>query len=113
MDARMESRRAALLSELGRDASIERSDFLVRAGQQLERFISANGGRIRELGGLTLIDDDPDYLSIAPDLSFRSRSRYLDEDTGEWVSETEIIESMRGWPSIREKSRLSRKYLSA
>ena len=42
---------------------------------------------------MTLIDDDPDYLSIAPDLSFRSRSRYLDDLTGEWVSETEVIES--------------------
>jgi hypothetical protein len=42
---------------------------------------------------MTLIDEDPDYLSIAPDLTFRSRSRYLDEDTGEWVSETEVLES--------------------
>jgi hypothetical protein len=32
-------------------------------------------------------------LSVAPDLTFRSRSRYLDEATGEWVSETEVIES--------------------
>ena len=31
---------------------------------------------------MTLIDEEPDYLSIAPDLTFRSRSRYLDEDTG-------------------------------
>ena len=42
---------------------------------------------------MTLIDEDPDYLSIAPDLTFRSRSRYLDEDTGEWVSDTEVLES--------------------
>ena len=42
---------------------------------------------------MTLIDEEPDYLSIAPDLSFRSRSRYLDETSGEWVSETEVIES--------------------
>ena len=42
---------------------------------------------------MTLIDEEPDYLSIAPDLSFRSRSRYLDEPSGEWVSETEVIES--------------------
>ena len=40
-----------------------------------------------------LIDEDPDYLSIAPDLTFRSRTRYLDELTGEWTSETEVIES--------------------
>jgi transcription elongation factor Elf1 len=42
---------------------------------------------------MTLIDDDPDYLSVAPDLSFRSRTRFQDETTGEWVSETEVVES--------------------
>ncbi len=93
MDARLEARRAALLSEIGRDASIERSDFLVRAGEQLERFLSANGGRIRELGGLTLIDDDPDFLAIASDGTFRSRARVFDEARNEWVSETETIET--------------------
>ena len=40
-----------------------------------------------------LIDEDPDYLSVAPDGSFRSRTRYQDEATGEWHSETEVIES--------------------
>ena len=34
-----------------------------------------------------------DYLAVAADLSFRSRSRYLDEATGKWVSETEVIEN--------------------
>ena len=56
-------------------------------------FLDRHKDRIAVLGGLTLIDDDPDYLSIAPDLTFRSRSRYLDDVTGEWVSETEVIES--------------------
>ena len=50
-----------------------------------------NGSRC--VGGLTLIDEEPDYLSIAPDLTFRSRSRYQDDVTGEWVSETEVIET--------------------
>jgi hypothetical protein len=89
----MDTSRNDLLGELAADAALERGDFLVQATEQLRKFLDANSGRIRELGGLTLIDDDPDYLSIAPDLTFRSRSRYLDEDTGEWVSETEIIES--------------------
>lgn len=89
----MDASRNDLLGELAADAALERSDFLVQATEQLRRFLDANGPRIRELGGLTLIDDDPDYLSIAPDLTFRSRSRYLDDATGEWVSETEIIES--------------------
>ena len=68
-----------LLGELASDAALERSDFLVQATEQLRRFLDANGERIAALGGLTLIDDDPDYLSIAPDLTFRSRSRYLDD----------------------------------
>jgi hypothetical protein len=42
---------------------------------------------------MVLIDEDPDYLSIAPDGTFRSRTRYQDAETGEWRSETEIIES--------------------
>jgi hypothetical protein len=89
----MDVNRNDLLGELAGDAALERTDFLVQATEQLRKFLDANGDRIQALGGLTLIDDDPDYLSIAPDLTFRSRSRYLDDDTGEWVSETEIIES--------------------
>ena len=82
-----------LLGELASDAALERSDFIVQATEQLRRFLDHHKDRIAVLGGLTLIDDEPDYLSIAPDLSFRSRSRYLDDITGEWVSETEVIES--------------------
>jgi hypothetical protein len=82
-----------LLGELAADAALERSDFIVQATEQLRRFLDHHKERIAVLGGLTLIDDEPDYLSIAPDLSFRSRSRYLDDATGEWVSETEVIES--------------------
>ena len=89
----MNTSRNDLLGELAADAALERSDFLVQSTEQLRRFLDANRGRIAELGGLTLIDDDPDYLSIAPDLTFRSRSRYQDETSGEWVSETEVIES--------------------
>ncbi len=89
----METGRNDLLGELARDAELERSDFIVQGTEQLRRFLDANRSRIAEIGGLTLIDEDPDYLSIAPDLTFRSRSRYLDEDTGEWVSETEVLES--------------------
>jgi hypothetical protein len=89
----MNSSRNDLLGELAADAALERSDFLVQSTEQLRRFLDANRGRIAELGGLTLIDDDPDYLSVAPDLTFRSRTRFQDEATGEWVSETEVIES--------------------
>jgi hypothetical protein len=89
----METGHNDLLGELAADAALERSDFIVQATEQLRRFLDHHKDRIAVLGGLTLIDDEPDYLSIAPDLSFRSRSRYLDDVTGEWVSETEVIES--------------------
>jgi hypothetical protein len=88
----MDTSRKDLLGELAADAALERGDFLVQATEQFRRFLSANGGRISELGGLTLIDDDPDYLSIAPDLTFRSRTREFNDATGQWVSETEVIE---------------------
>ena len=89
----MDIRRNDLLAEMARDASLERSDFLVRAGEQLERFMDRHADRIREIGGLTLIDDDPDYLALAPDGTFRSRTRIFDERRGDWVSETEVIET--------------------
>ena len=89
----MEGRRNALLADMARDADIERSDFLVRAGEQLDRFMDAHRHRIMQLGGLVLIDDDPEYLAVAPDGTFRSRSRVFDEASGEWLSETEVIET--------------------
>ena len=85
--------RSEALAELARDAALERSDFLVRAGEQLERFMNANGNRIESLGGLVLIDGEDEYLAVAPDGTFRSRSRIFDDATGEWTSETEVIES--------------------
>ena len=89
----METRRNALLADLARDADIERSDFLVRAGEQLDRFMASHAGRIRQLGGLVLIDEDPDYLAVAADGTFRSRSRVFDDASGSWISETEVIET--------------------
>jgi hypothetical protein len=84
---------SSALGEIASDASLERTAFLAQAGDQLKKFLEANKARIKEVGGLVLIDDDPDYLSVAPDGSFRSRTRYQDEITGEWASETEVIES--------------------
>lgn len=85
--------RGGMLGEIASDAGIERSTFLTDAADQLTRFLEANKSRIKDLGGMVLIDDDPDYLSVAPDGSFRSRSRYQDETTGQWVSETEVIDT--------------------
>jgi hypothetical protein len=89
----MADSRNDLLGELAADAALERSDFLVQSTEQLRRFLESNRARIATIGGMTLIDEDPDYLAIAPDLTFRSRSRYLDDETGEWQSDTEVIES--------------------
>ena len=89
----MDTSRNDQLGEIAADAALERSDFLVQSTEQLRRFLEANKSRIAELGGLTLIDEDPDYLSIAPDLTFRSRTRFVDDLTGEWTAETEVIES--------------------
>jgi hypothetical protein len=89
----MDTGRNDLLGELAGDAALERSDFLVQSTDQLRRFLDRHKERIAAIGGLTLIDEDPDYLSIAPDLSFRSRSRFQDELTGDWISETEVIET--------------------
>jgi hypothetical protein len=88
----MDTSRNDLLGEIAADAALERGDFIVQSTEQLRRFLDANRERIAELGGLTLIDDDPDYLAIAPDMTFRSRTREFDDATGQWVSETEIIE---------------------
>ena len=89
----MDTSRNDLLGEIAADAALERSDFLVQSTEQLRKFLNANRERISELGGLTLIDEDPDYLAIAPDLTFRSRTRFLDDVTNEWTSETEVIET--------------------
>lgn len=80
------------LGEIASDAGLERTDFLSTATAQLRGFLEANEERLRELGGLVLIDDEPEYLSVAPDGTFRSRTRYQDAK-GKWHSETEVIES--------------------
>jgi hypothetical protein len=89
----MDVSRNDMLGELANDAALERTDFVVQATEQLAKFLDRHRERVAALGGLTLIDDDPDYLSIAPDLTFRVRSRYEDPDTGEWTSDTEIVET--------------------
>lgn len=87
-----EHARASALGEIATQAGIERTSFLTDAARQFDAFLDDNRDRIRDLGGLVLIDDQPEYLAIAADGTFRSRTRYQDDD-GEWVSETEVIES--------------------
>ena len=71
-----------------------------------DRFLHANKDRIHEVGGLVLFDDDPEYLSIAPDGSFRSRSALQDAETGEWRTETEVIESVSDLVELYNPSEL-------
>jgi hypothetical protein len=85
--------RPGTLGEIAMEAGQERAAFLNDAANQLRRFLEVNRERLSEVGGMVLLDEDPDYLSIAPDLSFRSRTRVQDGATGEWSSETEVIES--------------------
>jgi hypothetical protein len=81
------------LGEIATEAALERTSFLAQAGKQLHDFLESNKQRIKDSGGLVLIDEDPDYLSVAPDGSFRSRTRYQDDVTHEWKSETEVIDT--------------------
>lgn len=87
-----EQLRAAALGEIAMQAGIERASFLNDAARQLDAFLHENREHIRELGGLVLIDDEPEYLAMTAEGTFRSRTRYQD-DAGEWVAETEVIES--------------------
>jgi hypothetical protein len=89
----MDVGRNDMLGELANDAALERTDFVVRSTDQLRSFLERNKERIEAIGGLTLIDEDPDYLSVAPDGTFRVRSRFEDPETGEWVSETEVVDN--------------------
>ena len=89
----MDTSRNDLLGEIAADAALERGDFLTAAAAQLDSFLDANEARIRELGGVILIDDEVDYLAIDEDMTFRSRNRYQDPATGNWMSEMETIDS--------------------
>ena len=88
----MDDKRASILEDLAAAAGRRRDEFLTDAGRQFVRFLDANKSRLKELGGLVLIDEEPDYLFISDEGTFRSRTRYQDED-GQWRSETEDIEN--------------------
>ena len=90
----MTGRPNSLLGEIASQAAIERSTFLVDAARQLDSFHTTHASAIAEVGGLVLIDEEPDYLAVGPDGSFRSRTRSQDEATGEWHAETEVIDSV-------------------
>ena len=75
----MEARRNALLADMARDAdSSGRTSSPARASSSTGSW-PPTSDRIQQLGGLVLIDDDPDYLAVTADGTFRSRSRDLDD----------------------------------
>lgn len=86
-----EEQRVSALTELAAEASRKHDVFLEEAGRAFVDFLAANKARLEELGGLVLIDEEPEYLSVSDDGTFRSRTRFAD-DAGEWVTETEEIE---------------------
>jgi hypothetical protein len=85
-----EQRRMTALEALADEATRRHDAFVDEAGRQFVRFLEDNKSRLEELGGLVLIDEEPEYLSVSDDGTFRSRTRYQD-DSGEWVTETEEI----------------------
>lgn len=87
----MDDKRASILEDLAVDAARRRDEFLADAGRQFVRFLDSNKSRLKDIGGLVLIDEEPDYLFISEEGTFRSRTRFQDEN-GTWVSETEDIE---------------------
>lgn len=89
----MDTSRANLLGELALDADLERGDHIRVAAEQLIGFLDANRDRIAALGGMDLIDEDPDFLAVQADLTFRVQSRFKDTETGEWRSEIEIVDA--------------------
>jgi hypothetical protein len=88
----MDETRAAALGEIAAEAGVEHTSFLTDAGGQFTRFLEDNADRLRDLDGLVLIDDEPDYLAIKGDGTFLSRTRAQNDD-GEWASEEETIKS--------------------
>ena len=98
--------RPGILGEIAMEAGIERASFVNDAADQLHRFLQTNKSRIHEVGGMVLFDEDPEYLAVAADLSFRSRSRVQDVETGEWRTETEVIESVSDLVELYNPSEL-------
>ena len=48
---------SSALGEIATEAALERTTFLAAAGKQLHDFLEANKGRIKDAGGLVLIDE--------------------------------------------------------
>jgi hypothetical protein len=89
------SPRITALRELAGEAELERRDFLYEATEQLRRFLETNRERLREIGPITLVDDESDYLLYHPvDETWTTRLTYQDPADGEWYDEEQLVDTI-------------------
>jgi hypothetical protein len=87
--------RIVALRELAAEAELERRDFVYEATEQLRRFLDANRDRLREIGPITLVDDESDYLRYHPvDETWTTRLTYQDPADSEWYDEEQLVDSV-------------------
>lgn len=91
----MTSPRLVALRELAEEAELERRDFIVEATEQVRRFLEANRDRLREIGQLTLVDDEQDFLRYHPvDELWVTRLTYQDPADGEWYDQEQEVDNI-------------------
>jgi hypothetical protein len=89
------SPRLIALRELAEEAELERRDFIVEATEQMRRFLEANRDRLREIGTLTLVDDEQDFLRYHPvDEIWVTRLTYQDPADGEWYDQEQEVDTI-------------------
>lgn len=91
----MTSPRLVALRELAAEAELERRDFIVDATEQVRRFLEANRDRLLEIGQLTLVDDEQDFLRYHPvDGLWVTRLTYQDPADGEWYDQEQEVDTI-------------------
>jgi hypothetical protein len=89
------SPRLVALRELAEEAGLERRDFIVEAAEQIRRFLEANRERLREIGQITLVDDEQDFLRYHPvDQLWVTRLTYQDPADGEWYDQEQEVDNL-------------------
>jgi hypothetical protein len=67
----------------------------VSATDQLRRFLEANRERLREIGQVTLVDDEQDFLRYHPvDELWVTRLTYQDPADGEWYDQEQEVDTI-------------------
>jgi hypothetical protein len=89
------SPRLVALRELAEEAELERRDFISEATEQLRRFLEGNRERLREIGQVTLVDDEQDFLRYHPvDQLWVTRLTYQDPADGEWYDQEQEVDTI-------------------